>query len=284
MAFDDRAEGFEEVEGEAVTVLLVGVNDPEPRVQAEGDGGEPAFGFGERVAIVEECVDWVGGFARGAATGVQSATAGSEDAPMIPDPVSIPFSEAAVHVGGPGAEVGVAGQGFNLAAGHQIGRRSQVGREVFDPVRHGGSSKLVRRDLGLPLQLGTEQRFRDVDPNVTEWGGGLGAAQPGIIAAGLPRHGQEPVVAVELHDGDPNIGAPTDRFEAQVAGVTDDHQPSQFAFGPAVATCPAMLADPVVDKQVAAVDANGQAVSVGDGDTPIGGVAVEQVGDGGAIL
>ncbi len=56
VAFDVRADGFKEVEGEAVTVLLVSVDDAETGVEADGEGGEPAFDFGQGVAVVEQRV------------------------------------------------------------------------------------------------------------------------------------------------------------------------------------------------------------------------------------
>jgi hypothetical protein len=55
----DRAERFEEVEGEAVPVPLVGVHDPKARVEPEGLKGEAGFSFSERVAVVEHRVDRV---------------------------------------------------------------------------------------------------------------------------------------------------------------------------------------------------------------------------------
>jgi hypothetical protein len=87
------------------------VHDPQAGIQTDGDGCEPAFGFGERVPVVEERVNRVGCSAWGASAAVQSASADSKDAPMIRDPVAVTFGEAAGHVRGPGAEVGVAGQG-----------------------------------------------------------------------------------------------------------------------------------------------------------------------------
>jgi hypothetical protein len=109
VAFDHRTEWFKEVQSKAVPILLIGVHNPETRVESEGDRGEPAFDFGERVAVVQQRVDRVRGLARGAAAGVQWATAGGVDAPMFRDPVGLVFGEAAGDVRGPGTEVGVAG-------------------------------------------------------------------------------------------------------------------------------------------------------------------------------
>ena len=56
VAVDGRAGGFHDVEGEGVAVTLVGVPDPECRIEARGVQGECGFGFEQRVEVVEERV------------------------------------------------------------------------------------------------------------------------------------------------------------------------------------------------------------------------------------
>ncbi len=63
MSFDDRSDGFEEVQGEAVPIAFVGVDYAEAWVETECDCGEAAFGGGEGVAVVEQGVDRLGGAA-----------------------------------------------------------------------------------------------------------------------------------------------------------------------------------------------------------------------------
>ncbi len=48
---------FEKVKSEAVPVLFVGMEDPEPRVQSHRGESYPALDFGEPVGVVEERVD-----------------------------------------------------------------------------------------------------------------------------------------------------------------------------------------------------------------------------------
>ncbi|MDP9358282.1 MAG: hypothetical protein M3R02_23940 [Chloroflexota bacterium] len=63
VSVDDGSQDFQEVEDEAVAVPLVGVDDAEAGVEADGEDGDAAFSFGEGVAVVEERVDGVGGAA-----------------------------------------------------------------------------------------------------------------------------------------------------------------------------------------------------------------------------
>jgi len=48
---------FEKVKSEAVPVLLVGMEDPEPRVETHRGESYPALNCGESVGVVEERVD-----------------------------------------------------------------------------------------------------------------------------------------------------------------------------------------------------------------------------------
>src|SRR4051812_4486965 len=50
---DDGSDWFHEVEREAVAVLLIGVDDAEPRVEAEGLEREDGFGLEKRVPVVK---------------------------------------------------------------------------------------------------------------------------------------------------------------------------------------------------------------------------------------
>ncbi len=61
--FHDGPDGLEQVQHEAVARLLVGVADAQSRVESDRDCREAAFGFGQRVAVVEQGVDRVGGVA-----------------------------------------------------------------------------------------------------------------------------------------------------------------------------------------------------------------------------
>src|SRR3954467_3804934 len=61
VGLDGGPEGFEDVEGQGGTGSLVGVHDPELRVEAYDEAAVCGDGFAEGVAVVEHGVDWVGG-------------------------------------------------------------------------------------------------------------------------------------------------------------------------------------------------------------------------------
>ena len=56
LAVDDRTDRLDNVEREAVPVLDVGVQDAEPGIEPDRNERDPAFRFGERVAVVEDRV------------------------------------------------------------------------------------------------------------------------------------------------------------------------------------------------------------------------------------
>lgn len=53
VTFDDGTQGFKEVEGEAVAVLLVGVQDANTGLEPDGESGDACFGLSQGVAVVE---------------------------------------------------------------------------------------------------------------------------------------------------------------------------------------------------------------------------------------
>jgi hypothetical protein len=136
---------FEEVEGEAVAILLVGVQDSQAWVQADGDRGESALRLGQGVAVVEQRVDWVGGVASGASTAVQRATARPENPPVVGDAVGVTFGEAVADGAGPGAEVGVADFGLQVPALDQVARIPELFPELADRGRNLGRLECPRR-------------------------------------------------------------------------------------------------------------------------------------------
>ncbi len=165
VAFDEGAQRFEEVEGEAVAVLLVGVHDAESGVEPERDGGEAAFGFGEGVAVVEQGVDGVGGGAWGSAASVQGAGAGGEGGPVLRDALGIPLSESTLDRGGPGAEVGVADLGFQLPAAHEAVGVAQLVAELADQSGDGPRRQQLLSERGLPVEFGAQQTAGDLQPD-----------------------------------------------------------------------------------------------------------------------
>ncbi len=80
LGVDPRAHGLDEVQGEVVPVRLVGVVDPDERVQAETVDDEDGLGFEERVEVVPDRVCWGGGVAW---SHVEPARAGSDGAPVV---------------------------------------------------------------------------------------------------------------------------------------------------------------------------------------------------------
>src|SRR6185437_13186048 len=88
---DDGPERFEKVEGHAVAVLGVGVADAQRRVEGDRVQREAAFGFGERVAVVQHGVDRVGGGARAGAG--DEAAAHRKVGPVLGDIRQVLFGE-----------------------------------------------------------------------------------------------------------------------------------------------------------------------------------------------
>ncbi len=149
--------------------------------------------------------------------------------------------------------------------------------DLADPVRDERLPEARLRDVSLPADLSVEEVPSQVDTDRAAGGGGLGTTEPGVVGAGRPGGKQDRAAAVDLHEGDAGVGAPPHRFEGDVAGVAEDHDPADGALRPWKLAFPAVAADPVADQQVPAGDADAEPVSVGDEHASVGGITTEDV-------
>jgi hypothetical protein len=86
------------------------------------------------------------------------------------------------------------------------------------------------------------------------------------VVAGGGAHGDELAGAADLREDRADVGDPAQRFEGDVAGVADDHDALEPARGAVVAASLALVANAVVDDEVASFDVELEAVAVGDDD------------------
>jgi len=108
-------------------------------------------------------------------------------------------------------------------------------------------------------------------------GGGLCSPQPGVIELCPTGGQQQPAVGVELGEDDTGVSAPADRFQGEVPGVPEDHDPPHGALRPGQAAGAAMLAESVDQDEVAAGDGDGQSEAVQNEDSFVR--AISGVGD-----
>jgi hypothetical protein len=107
-------------------------------------------------------------------------------------------------------------------------------------------------------------------------GDGLGSSETGITRPGGGRDELWVSVAGVKHgDGDVESVAPTKGVKGDGAGGAEDDEASEWAAGSGPDALAAVSADAVVKVEVASLDGEVDAVSVGDGDGLVGtGVAV----------
>ncbi len=90
--------------------------------------------------------------------------------------------------------------------------------------------------------------------------------------------GEQAAVAIDVGDGDAEVGAPANSVEGEIPGVPEDDDPSQGALGAGVAALAALLSDAVVDDQVSTLHAKCDSVTICNGNMLCDRVACEQFG------
>jgi hypothetical protein len=153
----------------------------------------------------------------------------------------------------------------NLHRLAQIPGVGEVVGQVEDPRRGGGVAELGSRDPALTAELGGQQGRHDPKGRV-RLRRRLDTAQARVVDAWVGRADENRAVGVDDNEGDANLVEPPDRFEGDAAGVAEHDETSEPVADPGVAAGTPAPPDAVGHDQVAVVDADVEAVAIGDAD------------------
>jgi len=127
---------------------------------------------------------------------------------------------------------------------------------------------------GVPGEFPGDEVLGDAQSDVGGGGEGLGSAESRVVVVVGCGDEVEGAVVSGADQGDPGVGAPSDRVEGEVSGAGEDDESADCSLGSGELSGASVVADSVVDDEVSVVDVDADSVSVGDDDRPVSGVTV----------